>query len=98
MRQFIVDDRYIVDLYVSKYKLIIEVDGGYHDNKEQKIKDEERELYLKSKGFEIIRFKNEEIRNNSSKVLKTLKEKIRELADLKLKKVHIICSEYYYQL
>jgi very-short-patch-repair endonuclease len=47
---------FIVDFYCPEKKLIIEVDGGTQiDNQ---IYDKDREKYLKSKGFRILRFLN----------------------------------------
>ena len=59
----------------DKYKnyLFIEVDGKYHENDKQKIKDALREIKLKQyyKNF-LIRFTNEEIENNINKVIKEI--------------------------
>jgi very-short-patch-repair endonuclease len=55
--------RYVLDFYCHKLRLSIEIDGGYHLNTEQKIKDSERTEYLNSVGITEIRFKNDEILN-----------------------------------
>jgi very-short-patch-repair endonuclease len=52
-------DFYIVDFFCSFLKLIIELDGPIH--KYQIEKDEERESKLISRGFFILRIKNEEL-------------------------------------
>ncbi|MDD3645918.1 MAG: DUF559 domain-containing protein [Candidatus Gracilibacteria bacterium] len=57
--------RYIADFYSEELRLIIELDGKIHDEKVRKEYDEERENLLRNYGFEIIRFKNEDILNNS---------------------------------
>jgi isoleucyl-tRNA synthetase len=49
--------------------LVIEVDGGYHTLPEIKISDNERTEILNQLGFEVLRFKNEEILNNIEGVL-----------------------------
>jgi len=49
--------------------LIIEVDGGYHTLPEIEISDNERTEILNQLGFEVLRFKNEEIINNIEGVL-----------------------------
>lgn len=49
---------YIADYYVPKFKAIIEVDGGYHNNPEQKVKDKNRDKFLKSLGIKTIRIPN----------------------------------------
>jgi leucyl-tRNA synthetase len=48
---------YIVDFYCSELKLIIELDGPIHEYQIEQ--DKERELKLKSRGFFILRIKNE---------------------------------------
>lgn len=53
--------KYIVDFYCHELKLIIEVDGGYHNEKEQIEYDKIRDNILKLKGVEILRFTNEEV-------------------------------------
>lgn len=68
-------DRFILDFLCPEYKLIIELDGRYH--KDYKEKDTERDHYFKSKGYIILRFKNEEIFNDIElvkiKILETIK-------------------------
>ena len=55
---------YIADFYCHNVKLVIELDGGYHENKEVKIYDVVREKDIKGFGITVLRFKNEEIINN----------------------------------
>ncbi len=50
---------YIVDFYCSGLKLIIELDGPIHEYQIEQ--DKERESKLKSRGFFILRIKNEEL-------------------------------------
>ena len=68
LRQHIIGD-YIVDFVCQETGLIIEVDGGYHSKPCQKEDDETRTRYLKSKGFKVIRFTNEEILFNIESVI-----------------------------
>ena len=67
---------YIVDFYNHKNKLVIELDGGYHENEEQKIKDVEREKNLNFNGLKVIRFKNELVINNLPFVLEKINEEL----------------------
>ena len=60
---------YIADFYCHKIKLVVEADGKIHDKEENKKYDKQRENDLKSWGYTIIRFKNEEIKNNIEFVL-----------------------------
>ena len=62
-------NRFVVDFYCHKYKLVIEVDGSVHDNEDVKIRDKERECELESYGLKIIRFSNKDITHNLQTVL-----------------------------
>ena len=65
-RQYVIG-KYIVDFCAPRYKLIIEVDGSQHLDRQAS--DDERSAFLKSKGFRIIRFWNHDIMNNLESVL-----------------------------
>jgi len=52
---------YIADFYCHKAKLIIEIDGEYHNDKDQILKDKERTNYFVEIGMQEIRFSNNEI-------------------------------------
>ncbi len=47
-------DRYIVDFYCKPLDLVIEIDGGYHFEPEQVIKDKERQAILQLKGLHFL--------------------------------------------
>ena len=70
-RQHIIGD-YIADFTCIPSKLIIELDGGYHQIPEQQDCDAERQQWLVSQGFTVIRFTNEEIINDIDNVLYTI--------------------------
>ena len=74
-RQHIISD-FIVDFVCLDKNLIIEVDGGYHSEKEQKEDDEFRTKQLNKLGFNVIRFQNEEILYETEKVLQKIKSSI----------------------
>ncbi len=59
-RQHIIGD-YIADFACLPLRLIIELDGGYHELPTQQVNDEERTKWLENKGFKVIRFSNEEV-------------------------------------
>ena len=61
---------YFPDFYCHQHELIVELDGGIHEF--QKEYDAEREVYLMSLGFRIIRFKNEEVMKNLGSVLQKI--------------------------
>ena len=72
---------YIADFYCHKFKLIIELDGDYHDQEEQKQKDEVRTEVLRLNDLKIIRFKNEEVEQDINQVLTAIKNKIEQLKE-----------------
>ena len=51
-------DCYIADFYCASEKLIIELDGGYHNTAEQIAQDKVRDETLTAMGFKILRFEN----------------------------------------
>lgn len=51
---------YLIDFYIKDKGLCIEIDGGYHNTEPQKLKDKVRDSYLKSQGYVVWRFTNEE--------------------------------------
>ena len=72
LRQYIIGN-YIVDFICIEKKIIIEIDGGQH-NQPQDIKyDKARTEYLESKGYKVIRFWNNEVNDNLSGVYERLK-------------------------
>ncbi|MCX6855323.1 MAG: N-6 DNA methylase [Verrucomicrobia bacterium] len=61
---------YIVDLYCHEHNLVIEADGDVHDADHQKKHDKKRDAYLSSIGMTVLRFRNEDILNNTDSVLR----------------------------
>ena len=70
---------FIVDFYCHELMLVIEVDGGYHQNEEVKAKDALRQSNLEQFGASFIRFSDKEVLNNLQNVLLAIEEKIIEL-------------------
>lgn len=69
---------YIVDFYCHEKLLVIELDGGQHNNKIVSIYDQLRTEYLESFGLKVIRFWNQQLRKSSFQVI----DQIIELGDL----------------
>jgi len=61
---------YVVDFCAPRRKLIIELDGSQH--LEQGEYDEERTKYLKSKGYKVLRFWNNQVMNDIDGVLRAI--------------------------
>lgn len=60
-RQYLICNTYIVDFVCLEKKLIIELDGSQHVESEQDMK---RDIFLREKGFKILRFWNNQITEN----------------------------------
>ena len=65
---------YIVDFLCPEKNLIIEIDGGQHNETINLANDKKRSKYLNSKGYKIIRFWNTEIQKNIESVCMVIKE------------------------
>ena len=63
LRQYVLG-KYIVDFICMEKKIIIELDGGQHNEDKNIIYDQDRTEYLKAKRFTVVRFWNNEIDNN----------------------------------
>ena len=63
---------YIVDFYCPAAKLIIEVDGGHHYAGKNIQKDKERDKYLGSLGFRVLRFSDRDVFKNMEGVLQRI--------------------------
>lgn len=60
---------YIVDFYCPKAKLVIEVDGDYHNTPAQTEKDAIRDAQLQQLGLVVLRFSNEQVLTQLDSVL-----------------------------
>jgi len=65
---------YIVDFCCRERKLVIELDGGEHINKQKQ--DQEREVYLESQGYRVIRFSNDQVLKDLNQVYEKLLEEL----------------------
>ncbi len=72
-------DKFIVDFYCHEKKLVIELDGGIHNKLEIKEYDISRSEELEKFGIKIIRFKNEEVYQNSEGVLNKIEQGLNHL-------------------
>ena len=74
-RQFKID-KYIVDFCCLEKKLIIELDGGHHNENDNIIRDQQRKKYLENHGYKVLRFWNNEVDNNLEGVIDKILENI----------------------
>lgn len=77
-RQHIIGD-YIVDFVCLDSQLVVEIDGDYHNDPEQKELDRQRTNFLQSKGFSVLRFTNEEVIGNTDETLGIIKNALKHL-------------------
>ena len=66
--------QYIVDFICREKKIIIEIDGGQHNEIKNIQYDNKRTEYLISEGYKVMRFWNNDIDKNISGVYEKLKE------------------------
>ena len=67
---------YILDFYCPTAKFAVELDGGQHNQCENKEYDESRSEYLKAQGIEVTRFWNHEVLLDIQSVLAGLALKV----------------------
>ena len=67
---------YIADFYCHKLKLVIEIDGSVHDSEVAKQNDEKRQNDLESLGLTVIRFTNDQVKNEIELVIKKISSTI----------------------
>jgi len=72
-RQFPIG-QYIVDFICREKKIIIEIDGGQHNEIKNIQYDNKRTEYLISEGYKVIRFWNNDVDKNIYGVYEKLKE------------------------
>lgn len=60
---------YIVDFYAPVVKLVIEIDGAHHLEKEYLDQDKYRDSYLKALELRALRFENFQVINHLPKVV-----------------------------
>ena len=78
-RQHIIGD-YIVDFVCLDKQLVVEVDGGYHNDPEQRELDRLRTNFLQSKGFGVLSFTNEEVLYNTGETISIIRNALTHLS------------------
>ena len=73
LRQYTIDN-YIVDFICCEKSIVVEIDGGQHNESQNITYDNQRTNYIKNKGYKIIRFWNSDIDNNIEGVYQKLEE------------------------
>jgi very-short-patch-repair endonuclease len=71
--------RFVADFCCESLKLVVEVDGEYHETEQQKEWDQEREAHFIGRGYTILRFTNHEVMHEINVVVRRLQETAVEL-------------------
>lgn len=76
-RQFPVG-KYVVDFCCYEKRLVIELDGGQHNFHKQIKHDREKGEFFKHRGFKMLRFWNNDLKDNLQGVLSKILEALKE--------------------
>jgi len=66
-------DGFIADFVCIDAELVIEVDGTIHDDTDQRDYDAQRQRWIESRGFSVLRFRNHEVETDLDKVLDAIR-------------------------
>jgi len=69
---------YFADFACHERRLIIEVDGGQHNETRHAASDASRTAYLRSQGYRVLRFWNNEVLKNIEGVYEVIQAALRE--------------------
>ncbi len=65
---------YIADFYCHEHRLVVELDGGVHAVKHKK--DHRRDAWMESQGYTVVRFRNQEVLEDTESVLAAIAQMI----------------------
>ena len=65
---------YIVDFVCHSAKLVVELDGELHDFEERRNADKRRDAFLRSEGFRVLRFTNEQVMSSLEGVVELIRQ------------------------
>lgn len=68
---------YIVDFYCNELKLVVEIDGDLHFEKDAKSYDYLRTKFLNGLGIKVLRFENRQVLENLEGVYLELEEAVK---------------------
>ena len=69
--------RFVVDFLCREKRLVVEVDGGQHDESDR---DRARDQWLREHNYRILRFWNNDVMSNMDGVLETIANAMHEAA------------------
>lgn len=75
-------DVFVADFYCHKLKLVIEIDGEYHAEKEQVEYDAGRTEEMNGYGIRVMRFTNSEVEKDIKGVVESITRTCKELSQI----------------
>jgi very-short-patch-repair endonuclease len=63
---------YVIDFFCPAKRLIVELDGGHHNEDAVVERDSERQAWLEQQGYRVIRFWNSEVTSNLNAVMEQI--------------------------
>ena len=76
-RQYVIGN-YIVDFFCHRAKLVVELDGSQHYDPDEKKKDAHRTAFLEAQSLKVLRFSNEEVKNQFQRVCEKIDMEAKE--------------------
>jgi very-short-patch-repair endonuclease len=73
-------DSFVVDFACYHPKLVIEIDGGQHSRKQDKLRDANRDACLTASGFRVLRFWNSDVDQNLDGVITLVLQTLQSVA------------------
>src|SRR4030043_1769671 len=64
---------YIVDFVCFEKRVVVEIDGGQHNEIPNKKRDRQRTRLLEQKGYRVLRFWNNDVQQNTDGVLEYIR-------------------------
>jgi very-short-patch-repair endonuclease len=68
--------RYIVDFVCHRANLVIEVDGGVHQLPDVAVRDLERDAWLVSQGYSVLRFTTRQVEDDIEGVVRAIRSAV----------------------
>ena len=78
--------RYIADFVCLERRLVVEVDGGQHTEKDQTIRDLRRDSWLETEGYRVLRVPTIDVYSNITGVLDTIWGALQETPSVQCKR------------
>lgn len=68
--------RYVTDFACHEARLVIEIDGGWHDLPEAQLRDSTRDAWLRTQGYRILRFRDQQVFDDFDSVVDAIRDSL----------------------